>query len=53
MIFDDEPDEYKPTHISRDRVSKFTKQFCSILEDGGIEFRSIRALDPIAFFAKP
>jgi putative transposase len=46
MVFDDEPDEYKPTHIVRDRDSKFTKQFCSILEDDGIEFREIAPLSP-------
>ena len=46
MIFDDEPDEYKPTRIIRDRDTKFTKQFCSILEDDGIEFRPIPALSP-------
>jgi putative transposase len=46
MIFDDEPQEYKPTHIIRDRDSKFTRQFCSILEDDGIEFRRIPALSP-------
>ena len=46
MIFDDEPDEYKPTHIIRDRDSKFTKQFCSILESDGIELRKIAPLSP-------
>lgn len=46
MIFDEEPEEHKPTHIIRDRDSKFTKQFCSILEDDGIEFRPIPPLSP-------
>ena len=46
MIFSEEPDEYRPTHIVRDRDSKFTKQFCSILEDDGIEFREIAPLSP-------
>ena len=46
MIFDDAPGEYKPTHIIRDRDSKFTKQFCSILESDGIEFRPIPARSP-------
>ena len=30
-----------PRPSSRDRDSKFTKQFCSIIEDEGIEFREI------------
>ena len=46
MIFDEEPDEYKPTHIILDWDSKFTKQFCSILESDGLEFRPIPALSP-------
>jgi putative transposase len=46
MIFADEPDEHRPTHIIRDRDSKFTKGFCSILEDDGIEFRPIPPLSP-------
>ena len=39
MIFAEEPAESRPTHIIRDRDSKFTAQFCSILETDGIEFR--------------
>jgi putative transposase len=39
MIFDEEPDEYKPMRIIRDR--KFTEQFCAILESEGVEFRPI------------
>jgi putative transposase len=39
MVFAEEPDESKPTHIIRDRDTKFTAQFCSILETDGIEFR--------------
>lgn len=46
MIFDDEQEEYKPTHIVRDRDSKFTAQFCSILEMEGIEFRPIPPRSP-------
>ena len=46
MVFDDEPNEYKPTHIVRDRDSKFTSQFCSILEDDGIEFKVIAPMSP-------
>ena len=36
----------KPTHIVRDRDSKFTAEFCSILESDGIEFRPIPPLSP-------
>jgi putative transposase len=46
IIFQEEPDESRPTHIVRDRESKFTQQFCSILEGDGIEFREIRPLSP-------
>jgi len=46
MIFAEEPAEFRPTHIVRDRDSKFTKQFCSILESDGIEFRPIPARSP-------
>jgi putative transposase len=46
MIFDEEPDEYKPTYIVRDRDRKFTTQFCAILEDHGVEFRPIPPLSP-------
>jgi len=46
MIFHDEPDEYKPTHIIRDRDAKFTVQFSAILESDGIEFRPIPARSP-------
>ena len=45
-ILDDESDEYKPTHIVRDRDSKFTRQFCSILKDGGTEFREVVCQSP-------
>jgi putative transposase len=31
--------ENRPTHIVRDRDSKFTKRFCKKLEDKGIQFR--------------
>lgn len=46
MVFDDEQDEHKPTHVIRDRDSKFTAQFCSILESEGIEFRPIPPRSP-------
>lgn len=46
MIFDDEQEEHKPTHIVRDRDSKFAAQFCSILELDGIEFRPIPPRSP-------
>ena len=39
MIFAEEKPESRPTHIIRDRDTKFTAQFCSILETDGIEFR--------------
>jgi putative transposase len=41
MVFAEEKPEFQPTHIIRDRDTKFTKQFCSILELDGIEFRPI------------
>jgi len=41
-----EQGEHKPTHIIRDRDSKFTSQFCSMLESEGIEFRKIPPLSP-------
>jgi putative transposase len=31
----------RPTHIVRDRDTKFTEQFCAILESDGIEFQPI------------
>jgi putative transposase len=45
-MFFDEQGERRPTHIIRDRDRKFTKQFCSILEDDGIEFRVIAPRAP-------
>jgi putative transposase len=41
MTFAEEAVEFRPTHIIRDRDSKFTAQFCFILETDGIEFRPI------------
>jgi putative transposase len=41
MVFAEEPEEFRPTHIVRDRDSKFTAEFCSVLETDGIEFRPI------------
>jgi putative transposase len=46
MVFSEEPAEFQPTHIIRDRDSKFTHQFCSILELDGLEFRPIPARSP-------
>jgi putative transposase len=46
MVFDEEPKKFRPTHIVRDRETKFTSQFCSILEADGIEFRPIPPLSP-------
>ena len=46
MVFAEEPTESRPTHIIRDRDSKFTAQFCSILETDGIEFRPIPRQSP-------
>ena len=40
-MYFEEQGEYKPTHIIRDRDTKFTANFCSILEADGIEFRPI------------
>lgn len=41
MVFSEENAEFRPTHIILDRDSKFTKEFCSILETDGIGFRQI------------
>ena len=46
MVFAEEPVEFQPTHIVRDRDSKFTAEFCSILETDGIEFRPIPPRSP-------
>jgi len=46
MVFANEPEEYRPTHIIRDRDGKFTEQFCSILKSEGLEFRPITPLAP-------
>jgi putative transposase len=45
-IYFAEQGEFKPTHIIRDRDTKFTTQFCSILESEGIEFRPIPPRSP-------
>lgn len=39
MVFAEEKPECRPTHIIRDRDTKFTDQFCEILKTDGIEFR--------------
>jgi len=46
MVFAEEPAEFRPTHIIRDRDTKFTAQFCAILETDGIEFRPIPPRSP-------
>jgi putative transposase len=46
MIFAEEKPEFQPTHIIRDRDTKFTHQFCSVLETDGIEFRPIPPRSP-------
>ena len=46
MIFAEEKAEFQPTHIIRDRDTKFTEQFCSILKTDGIEFRPIPPRSP-------
>jgi putative transposase len=46
MIFAEEKPEFQPTHIIRDRDTKFTDQFCAIMETDGIEFRPLPARSP-------
>ncbi len=46
MFFSEQPAEFRPTHIIRDRDTKFTAQFCCILETDGIEFRPIPPRSP-------
>jgi hypothetical protein len=46
MAFQDEKPEFRPTHIVRDRDTKFTEEFCSVLEAEGIEFRPIPPRSP-------
>jgi putative transposase len=41
-----EQGEFKPTHIVRDRDTKFTEQFCATLETDGIEFKLIPPRSP-------
>jgi len=45
MFFQEQGDA-KPTHIVRDRDTKFTEQFCAILEYEGIQFRPIPPRSP-------
>ena len=45
-MYFEEQGQYKPTHIIRDRDTKFTANFCSILEADGTEFRPIPARSP-------
>ena len=46
MIFAEEKPEFQPTHIIRDRDTKFTDQFCATLETDGIDFRPIPPRSP-------
>jgi putative transposase len=46
MVFSEEKPEFQPTHIIRDRDTKFTDQFCAVLETDGIEFRPIPPRSP-------
>jgi putative transposase len=45
-MFFDEQGETKPAHIIRDRDTKFSAMFCSILENDYIEFRPIPVRSP-------
>jgi putative transposase len=45
-MFFDEQGANKATHIIRDRDTKYTEHFCSILESDGIEFRPIPPRSP-------
>ena len=53
MVFAEEPTESRPTHIIRDRDSKFTAEFCSILETDGIEFRPTPRRSPVTVNKSP
>jgi len=46
MVFSEEPEEFRPTHVIRDRDKKFAEEFCSILESDGLEFRPIPPRSP-------
>ena len=46
MIFAEESPEFRPTHIIRDRDTKFSKRFCAILESDGLEFVPIPPRSP-------
>jgi putative transposase len=46
MVFAEEPEEFRPTHIVRDRDAKYSEHFCSLLETDGIEFRPIPPRSP-------
>jgi putative transposase len=39
MVFQDEKPEFRPTHIARDRDTKLTEEFCSVLETERIASR--------------
>jgi putative transposase len=46
MYFAEQPPEFQPTHIVRDRDTKLTAQFCSILKTDGIAFCPIPPRSP-------
>jgi len=46
MFFGDLPSSQKPTYIVRDRDTKFTTQFCSIVEADGIQFAETAPRSP-------
>jgi putative transposase len=46
MVFQNEKPGFRPTHIVRDRDTKFNEEFCSVLETEGIEFRPILPRSP-------
>jgi putative transposase len=46
MVSAEEKSEFQPTHIIRDRDTKFTDHFCSILETDGIDFHPIPPRSP-------
>ena len=46
MLFGEQPVEFQPTHIIRDRDTKFTEEFRSILRTDSIDFRPIPPRSP-------
>ena len=45
-LYFDEQGDHRPTYIVRDRDTKYTFQFCSILESTGIQFQPIPPRSP-------